>query len=245
MSIEKLKHTIEAMENMLHTSTSNKDKVGIMARIHELQCEMDVLKKNFHSTVEMNFDQFIEQYKPLVQERPFNENEISITNLYIEDYKNPLIGIFREKLPNQIWTVCEIEGQMMVQSGWHFVNRYAYILTEIPFETDVLVLDETVEILISMNIKTFNTTEEEVDETLDLIFEALHEHTYTVSRDGELKQIGTSFFEYDGSITVYKDDYVDVDGIKAYLLLKAQDFDFILSMSVCTTYQTDTPKELI
>jgi hypothetical protein len=234
MSIEKLKHTIEAMENMLHTSTSNKDKVGIMARIHELQCEMDVLKKNFHSTVEMNFDQFIEQYKPLVQERPFNENEISITNLYIEDYKNPLIGIFREKLPNQIWTVCEIEGQMMVQSGWHFVNRYAYILTEIPFETDVLVLDEVVEYSIEMTIGTRVDATQDIEDILDQMFETLHEDFYIVTREGstegvEMEGSELEYFVFKGSIFTYKDDQHPgaSDFIQGRLLELAEQYMFI------------------
>lgn len=42
-----------------------------------------------------------------------------------------------------IWTTLDVDGFVMLASGWHFVNRLGYVITEVPVPdgVDVLVYD--------------------------------------------------------------------------------------------------------
>ena len=40
--------------------------------------------------------------------------------------------------PNTIWTVVEgDDGQLVIESGLHFVNRFGYLVTDVPREDGV------------------------------------------------------------------------------------------------------------
>lgn len=38
--------------------------------------------------------------------------------------------------PRRVWTFCEEDGIGFVSSGWRFVNRMGYFVTELPYEGD-------------------------------------------------------------------------------------------------------------
>lgn len=40
-----------------------------------------------------------------------------------------------EKEPGKVWTLTEGDsGRLYVTDGWHYVNRFGYFVTEVPFE---------------------------------------------------------------------------------------------------------------
>lgn len=36
--------------------------------------------------------------------------------------------------PNRIWTLIDCDGHLCIISGWHFVNRLGYFISEVPTE---------------------------------------------------------------------------------------------------------------
>lgn len=38
---------------------------------------------------------------------------------------------------NRIWTLIETDGEMYIVSGWHFVNRLGYFVTEKPWSQEI------------------------------------------------------------------------------------------------------------
>jgi hypothetical protein len=45
-----------------------------------------------------------------------------------------------KKQPRRIWTVLEVDdGETVVSSGWHYVNRMGYIVTKVEFDEDELI----------------------------------------------------------------------------------------------------------
>lgn len=44
--------------------------------------------------------------------------------------------------PGSIWTLVDCDGKTIICSGYHFVNRIAYYITEVPWNDDIEVYDE-------------------------------------------------------------------------------------------------------
>lgn len=44
--------------------------------------------------------------------------------------------------PNKVWTVLDCDGELILSSGYHHVNRMGYVLTEIPVEDGLMVTVE-------------------------------------------------------------------------------------------------------
>ena len=78
--------------------------------------------------VKMSFAEWEKEFKPMWPEGP---------DLWSDDYaelKHPE----RERLG--LWTVVEAEGNWYITSGFHFVDRLGYILTEVKPSNEVEVL---------------------------------------------------------------------------------------------------------
>jgi hypothetical protein len=76
----------------------------------------------------MTFDEWVEKYKPVLDA----EGSPRAFDTTGPDYD--------EVIPypaNQVWTRVDCDGSMPITSGWHFVNRDAYFLTEVPFEDGI------------------------------------------------------------------------------------------------------------
>ncbi|MCA3000347.1 MAG: hypothetical protein ING75_17300 [Rhodocyclaceae bacterium] len=93
----------------------------------------------------MLWEDWIEKYKPITN--PLDDNA-SWDGFGFETY-GPEIDYVREfgKKPGgelKAWTVVDVDGKLIVSSGFHFVNRLNYILTEVPFAEaeDIDVYDE-------------------------------------------------------------------------------------------------------
>lgn len=81
----------------------------------------------------MNVDQWLEKYKPIQNVTERND----VWNGVFFDTSEAEIRTVQNAhalSPKCIWTLLEVEGQMFVQSGFHFANRMGYFITENPFE---------------------------------------------------------------------------------------------------------------
>lgn len=86
-------------------------------------------------------EEFYETYKPI--KNPI-DNNASFDGAMLETYGAELehvLKVAREK-PDHVWTVIDGDGGLCISTGYHFVNRLGYIITEVPFTEDVCVYDE-------------------------------------------------------------------------------------------------------
>jgi hypothetical protein len=83
------------------------------------------------SIINLELDEWFEKYKPI--ENHFNREEGPYENMMFETYGEEEEHVKKQN-PNHIWTLinCENEESYIV-SGWHFVDRNGYFITEHPW----------------------------------------------------------------------------------------------------------------
>lgn len=83
----------------------------------------------------MTWDDFAEKYKP-IQNTVTNRDEFNgwLFETYGED--NLHIGKLTKESPNNVWTLLDVDGDLVIVSGWHYVNRLGYFVSEIPFDIE-------------------------------------------------------------------------------------------------------------
>jgi len=69
----------------------------------------------------MNFDTWLETYKPIVNPKD--------DTMYWESFGNDLIELKKHKLHN-IWTLIEEDGKEYIVNGIRLINRISFILTK-------------------------------------------------------------------------------------------------------------------
>jgi hypothetical protein len=78
--------------------------------------------------IELTYDAWVEQYKPVTDEdgnvRPFET--------YGADYET-----VQSVDPACVWTRCDSSGFDYISNGLHWVDRFLYYVTEVPFEAGV------------------------------------------------------------------------------------------------------------
>jgi len=125
--------------------------------------------------VSLTWKQFEEQFRP-IKNHLVNDPDSIMFETYGEE-----LDFVRAQNPNTIWTYADGDYCSYVSSGYHFVNRIGYHLTEVPFEEDT-----QYEIIIS--------TEEEC--------ECYNEEGY---EDGEMGRADCEKCEGYGLVTNYAD----------------------------------------
>jgi hypothetical protein len=80
--------------------------------------------------IEMDFDEFVETYKPIPNSIDKNA---SFDGLMFETYGEEY-EVVKKADEKHIWTYGDgDDGGSYVWSGWSFVNRIGYFITEVPF----------------------------------------------------------------------------------------------------------------
>lgn len=87
-----------------------------------------------------NSDKFYDKYKPIynhIENKEYKEgqtegNEIG-SPMYFETYGEDLEYVKRQK-PNFIWTMIEGDEGMYITQGFHWVNRFVYLIASVPFK---------------------------------------------------------------------------------------------------------------
>jgi hypothetical protein len=98
---------------------------------------------------ELDWDTWVETYRPL--ENPYAVSPAVDNSLLFETYGVEMEFVKKYIETNQVWTFTDIEGGTGIFNGYHFVNRIAYFITEVPYDdnfdyaVDVLLDSEGVE----------------------------------------------------------------------------------------------------
>jgi hypothetical protein len=97
--------------------------------------------------IEMNFDEWCEQYKPIVNHI---DNNASFDNgdggLMFETYGDE-VEFVKSQSPDKIWMYGDgDDGAGYLWNGWGFVNRIGYFITEVPCPPNT-----TIQVLVSHN----------------------------------------------------------------------------------------------
>ena len=103
---------------------------------------MDDNRKFKHTNtlnMEINFEQFIEKYKPL---KNHLDDNASYDGLMFETYGEELEFV-RKQDNNKIWTIVEGENNnTWFLPNYHFVNRIGYFICEIHWENEDITVND-------------------------------------------------------------------------------------------------------
>jgi len=80
--------------------------------------------------VSLTWKEFEEQFKP-IKNHFCNDPDSLLFETYGEE-----LDFVRAQNPNTIWTYADGDYCSYVSSGYHFVNRIGYHITEVPFDPD-------------------------------------------------------------------------------------------------------------
>ena len=85
------------------------------------------------SEVSITENEFEAQYSP--EANPLDANA-SWNGPMLETYGEELELVKRvdSKTPGRVWTILDCDGHLVVASGFHFVNRFGYIITKNPVQ---------------------------------------------------------------------------------------------------------------
>lgn len=90
----------------------------------------------------INDNDFYEQFKPV---KNHIDTNASWDGCMFETYGEELEFV-KAQPEKKIWTVMDSDnGEMMVGSGFHFVNRLGYLITEEPWDDEIQVLDPDID----------------------------------------------------------------------------------------------------
>jgi len=86
--------------------------------------------------IELTFEEWVDKYKPITNHIDTNA---SFDGLMFETYGDE-VEFVKSANPNCIWMYGDgDDGGSYLWSGWGFVNRIGYFLTEVPFPEDTVV----------------------------------------------------------------------------------------------------------
>lgn len=80
-------------------------------------------------------DQFFEIYKPLLNHFEGDDEH----GIYHFETNGEELDFVKQHAKNKIWTCCEEDDALYIQSGFHTANRLNYYITELPWEEDIQV----------------------------------------------------------------------------------------------------------
>lgn len=123
--------------------------------------------------LEMSFDKWLETYKPITNHIDPNasfQNE-SGSGIMFETYGDE-VEFVKSQSPDKIWMYGDgDDGGSYIWSGWGFVNRLGYFITEVPCPPDT-----TIQVLISHNWYYCENCGAEMEDPNNLIRDAFDEH---------------------------------------------------------------------
>ena len=81
----------------------------------------------------MNYEQWFDTYRPIPN--PLDANA-SMDGCMFETF-GPEVEFVRKADDHNVWTLLDCGGTAIVASGYHFVNRIGYFITQNPFTDDL------------------------------------------------------------------------------------------------------------
>ena len=81
---------------------------------------------------------WIEKYKPI--KNKFEPSNAPYDGTMFETYGAEVRFVLTHP-DNKIWTLVDVDGDCLITSGYHHVNRIGYFVTEVEFTEDITVMD--------------------------------------------------------------------------------------------------------
>lgn len=116
--------------------------------------------------VEMDFEEWVETYKPISNHI---ENNASFDGLMFETYGDE-VEFVKSQSPENIWMYGDGDNGSYIWSGWGFVNRLGYFITEVPCPPDT-----DIQIKVSINWYYCEGCDTEMEDEDGLINEKFYE----------------------------------------------------------------------
>jgi hypothetical protein len=91
--------------------------------------------------IELTFDEWLETYKPIANHLDSNASfqDESGQGIMFETYGDE-VDFVKSMNPNKIWMYGSgDDGGTYIWSGWGFVNRLGYFITEVPFPENTMI----------------------------------------------------------------------------------------------------------
>jgi hypothetical protein len=86
--------------------------------------------------VELTFEEWCDTYKPIPN---YLDDSASFDGIMFETYGEE-VAFVKAQDPNKIWMFGDgDDGGLYIWSGWGFVNRIGYFVTEVPCPDDVII----------------------------------------------------------------------------------------------------------
>ena len=118
--------------------------------------------------IEMTEDEWFNTYKPI---KNHLEPTSSFDGHMFETY-GPEVEFFKQQNPNTIWMYGDgDDGGGYIWSGWGFVNRIGYFITEVPFPNNT-----TIQIQLTIPFYFCENCDSELEDPDNLIRDAFQEH---------------------------------------------------------------------
>jgi len=118
--------------------------------------------------IEMDFEEFVETYKPITNHI---DEHASFDGLMFETY-GAEVEFVKAQDENRIWMYGDgDDGGSYLWSGWGFVNRLGYFITEVPFPDNT-----TIQVRVSYNWFFCENCHAEFEDPDNLIRDAFDEH---------------------------------------------------------------------
>jgi hypothetical protein len=89
---------------------------------------MEVKKRKGRPT---DFDYLVDHFK--IINNPTQEEGYYMFETFDEEYEE-VKRWHTEKGNNYVWTILDCDGGLYASPGWHFVNRFGYLLAEVPWK---------------------------------------------------------------------------------------------------------------
>ena len=111
--------------------------------------------------IELTFDEWLDTYKPIANHLDSNasfQNEDG-SGIMFETYGDE-VDFVKSMNPNKIWMYGSgDDGGTYIWSGWGFVNRLGYFITEVPFPENTII-----QVLVAEPDLTCDDCDEIIDE---------------------------------------------------------------------------------
>jgi hypothetical protein len=117
--------------------------------------------------IEMTEDEWVATYRPILNHVEMNS---SYNGTMFETYGEE-VEFVKQQNPNTIWMLGDgDDGGMYIWSGWGFVNRIGYFVTEVPFPDNT-----TIQVLISVPWYYCENCDSELEDPDNTIRDAFQE----------------------------------------------------------------------
>lgn len=83
------------------------------------------------ASLQLSYEAWEDKYKPITNHLDPHQG------FRYETYGKELEYI-KQQPSDRVWTVLDVDGELVITNGFHHVNRLNYVVTEMPFDADFI-----------------------------------------------------------------------------------------------------------